>query len=93
MSYEMSFGDGALDEIVNDVPKRYANCIQAALNRLRSDPTNLGRRCSFPYPGTKTFDFECTSQQDHGFVFRVHYHFEEGERSIRVFDMKAVANW
>ena len=91
-SYELNFGEGTFDAILNLVPKSYLDCIRDALLELAGDPTNNARRCAHPYPGAKQFEFEC-AVGEHGFVFRAYFFFEPGETHIRVFDLRAAANW
>ena len=91
-SYELIFGEGALQPLYEEVPKSYFDCIYASLKELAADPTAKARRSSHPYPGTKEYEFDCP-QGAHGFVFRVHFFFEPGETAVRVFDVKASASW
>jgi hypothetical protein len=91
-SYEIIFGEGALAGLYGEVPKSYFDCIYHALQDLARNPTDKAVRCETPYPGTRQFDFDCP-QGPHGFVFRAHFFFEPGETRIRIFDVKATANW
>ncbi len=92
-SYEIVFGKGVFARLYEeDVPKRYVDCIQRELERLKTDPTNLGVRCGHPYPGTKYFPFECL-EDGHGFHFRAHFFFDLGETHIQVFEIAVAASW
>lgn len=91
-SYEITFGREALSRLHGQVPLSCFECIRAALDDLRSDPTELGSRCEFPYRGCKQYEFECKTNS-HGFLFRAHFFFEENETHIQVFDVMAIANW
>jgi hypothetical protein len=78
-----------MDRLYEIVPAAHAECILGNLVRLASDPTHLSQRCPHPYPGTKTFDFECRRDED-AFSFRVHFFFNQEETQICVFDITVI---
>ena len=87
MSYEIIFGEGALDRVSRLAPAEVLDELEAALRRLAADPLAHGRPAAFPYPPRgQMYPFHCdvAGKRWHFVAF---FYFTEDENALRVFDV------
>ncbi len=101
MSYEIIYGEGALDPLFDlksahaaDVLDRIVRCFESNMNQLAADPLQYGKRGGLPMdrPGQQ-FTFGCKGAPGQRIVFRAHFYFGEDEHSLHVFAVTADPYW
>ena len=87
MSYEIVFGDKALDRIPDWLPRQVLDALESSLKRLASDPVQFGEPMVFPDPrrGLK-YSFDC-AHEGRTFYFVAYFYYLENESDLRVYDV------
>jgi hypothetical protein len=87
MSYDIIFGEGALDRVYELVPAEVLNDLEAAFRRLAANPVAHGRPAAFPYsPRGQMYPFHCDVEGKR-WHFVAFFYFTEDETALRIFDV------
>jgi len=94
MSYDILYGQGALDQVFALSSLQVVQCVESAMNRLAADPLTLGRRGRALYPSIhggvfrpQEYSFHCDNVPGQRVHCRAHFHFEQTEREIQVINL------
>ncbi len=91
MSYDILYGQGALDQLVALKAPEIIECVESAMDQLAEDPLRLSRRGRTLFPHKdggvfrpQEFDFHCDQAPGRRVHCRAHFHFEQTERELHV---------
>ncbi len=91
MSYEILYGQGALDQLLALNLPEITDCVEDAMSRLADDPFQHSRRGRKVFPladgsvfRPQEFNFHCDRAPGQRVHCRVHFHFEQTERELHV---------
>ncbi len=94
MTYDVVYGQGALDRLFGLNLPEVLNCVEAAIERLATHPVHFSMRGRTIYQlndgrlvRPQEFDFHCDGKPGQSVHFRAHFYYGDDEHTLHVVNL------